>query len=143
MTNFCVLTALSWWVARQTTATQKDANSDSADGGGVVNDGSSVVATVSASGILAAVSLGTSHQTSCDPADVRAWVDREVVGSLARVRIDRLAGPLLHRPADLLDRVLCLYDALIRLKSIGLVEKIWVSIYHTTEFDSVAYAMCV
>lgn len=62
--------------------------------------------------------------------NVSVWARQSVEGSLARLRIPRLHGLLLHRPEQLLDN--CgheLYRALLELKDAGLAEKIGVSIY--------------
>jgi aryl-alcohol dehydrogenase-like predicted oxidoreductase len=66
--------------------------------------------------------------------DVDEWVERSVAESLRRLRVDRLAGLLLHRPDQLNGpggpR---LFAALQRLKARGVVEKIGVSIYDPNE----------
>jgi aryl-alcohol dehydrogenase-like predicted oxidoreductase len=62
--------------------------------------------------------------------NVSAWVRNSVQGSLARLRIPRLYGLLLHRPQQLLEsHGLELYRALIELREAGMTEKIGVSIY--------------
>ncbi len=62
--------------------------------------------------------------------NVAAWVRQSVQGSLARLRIPRLHGLLLHRPQQLLEsQGRELYRALIELKNAGMTEKIGVSIY--------------
>jgi hypothetical protein len=62
--------------------------------------------------------------------DIESWVFSKIRGSLARLRVDRLAGLLLHRPDQIFspfgDAIL---KSLLRLKEEGLVEKIGVSIY--------------
>lgn len=68
----------------------------------------------------------------CD--DVYEWVWKEVCSSLARLKINRLYGLLLHRPAQLLGfRGEDLYNVLVELKRAGLVQKIGVSIYDPKE----------
>lgn len=62
--------------------------------------------------------------------NVAAWVRKSVQGSLARLRIPRLYGLLLHRPRQLLEsQGPELYRALIELKDAGMTEKIGVSVY--------------
>lgn len=62
--------------------------------------------------------------------NIAAWARESVQGSLARLRIPRLHGLLLHRPQQLLQsRGPELYRALLELKHEGMAEKIGVSIY--------------
>ena len=71
-----------------------------------------------------------------DESNIGSWVAASVAGSLERLRIERLAGLLLHRSQSLLDEDgAALYEALQSLKSRGLVEKIGVSIYDPEELD--------
>jgi aryl-alcohol dehydrogenase-like predicted oxidoreductase len=73
--------------------------------------------------------------------DVGAWVAEEVAGSLDRLRVSRLYGLLLHRPAQLLDPVgPQLYEALERLKRQKTVAKIGVSVYAPAELDAIMRA---
>lgn len=64
------------------------------------------------------------------------WVRSQVQTSLSRLRVERLYALLLHRPADLLgpDGV-ALLDALLEVRSEGVVGKIGVSIYQPEELD--------
>ena len=70
-------------------------------------------------------------------ADVAEWVLRSVRSSLKRLRTDKLAGLLLHRPGDLVgaagEELLC---GLMRVKAEGLAEKIGVSVYGPDEIVS-------
>ena len=69
--------------------------------------------------------------------DVAAWVADAVRGSLARLKVERLYGVLLHRPQQLLEKDgEDLYRAMNRLKQDGLVQKIGVSIYEPMELDA-------
>lgn len=69
--------------------------------------------------------------------DVAVWVQESVRGSLARLRIPRLSGLLLHRPQELLGgQGQILYRSLSLLKEQGLVVKIGVSIYGPEELDA-------
>jgi aryl-alcohol dehydrogenase-like predicted oxidoreductase len=71
-----------------------------------------------------------------DTADVPAWVEREVVGSLARLGTSRLAGLLLHRSGDLLaPHGEALWASMLGLQRRGLVAKVGVSIYDPEELD--------
>lgn len=69
--------------------------------------------------------------------DVRAWVASNVDASLARLRVPRLRGLLLHRPGQLLEADgLHLYQALLSLKDEGKIEKMGISIYDPSELDA-------
>jgi aryl-alcohol dehydrogenase-like predicted oxidoreductase len=59
-------------------------------------------------------------------ADIAGWVERQIAGSLERLKVDRLHGVLLHRPDQLSDP---LYDALRGLQRSGVTQKIGISIY--------------
>ena len=73
----------------------------------------------------------------CD--DVAQWVVSEVRGSLARLRLTKLYGLLLHRPAELLGpRGAELHDALDMLKHEGLVVKTGVSVYDPSELNALS-----
>lgn len=62
--------------------------------------------------------------------DVREWVQAALRGSLARLKIDRLYGLLLHSPEQLLpDSGDVLFQTLTALKAEDLVHKIGISIY--------------
>ena len=68
--------------------------------------------------------------------DTSNWVEGQVRSSIARLRVDSLYGLLLHQPRDLLgDRSMELIKALERLKGIGLVAKIGVSVYDPLELN--------
>lgn len=68
--------------------------------------------------------------------DVGRWVREQLHRSLERLRVDRVHGLLLHRPAQLLvDAGPALYDALLAAKASGLVGKIGVSVYSPSELD--------
>lgn len=70
-------------------------------------------------------------------ADVSAWVNEQVRGSLSRLNIPHLAGILLHRPDELLgSNGKELWAALQSLKQNNLVEKTGFSIYEPDEMDS-------
>ena len=68
--------------------------------------------------------------------DIKAWVDANVDESLARLKVSKLCGLLLHRPDQLLgSNGSQLYKAISHLKSVGKVEKIGISIYDPTQLD--------
>ena len=68
--------------------------------------------------------------------DVATWVNAQVVGSLQRLKTNRLHAILLHRPAQLLDsRGAELYRALVVQQERGVVAKIGISIYEASELD--------
>ena len=70
-------------------------------------------------------------------ADAAIWVREAALGSLARLKIPRLHGLLLHRSRDLLQpQGDALYRALVALQDEGKVEKIGVSIYSPDELDA-------
>lgn len=72
-----------------------------------------------------------------DCKDLNGWVLSNVCQSLTRLRATRLRGLLLHRPNQLLGvRGRQLYEALLRLKDAGKVEKIGISIYEPSELDA-------
>jgi aryl-alcohol dehydrogenase-like predicted oxidoreductase len=72
--------------------------------------------------------------TGCN--DVENWVSEQVAASLARLRIERLYGLLLHRPGQLLEQDgKALYGAMRKLKENGLLQKIGVSIYAPCELE--------
>ena len=64
------------------------------------------------------------------------WVNNSLRYSLVRLKVEKLYGFLLHRSGDLLsfngDKI---YDALIRLKREGFIEKIGISIYDPAELE--------
>ena len=68
--------------------------------------------------------------------DVSCWVYESVADLLQRLRIPRLRGLLLHRSQDLAGpHGEALHQALMALKTRGMVEKIGVSIYAPEELD--------
>lgn len=70
------------------------------------------------------------------PKDVNpvTWVSRQIRDSLARLRIPKLYGLLLHQPSALFDRTgATLHAALLAAKERGLVEKIGISAYGPDE----------
>jgi aryl-alcohol dehydrogenase-like predicted oxidoreductase len=70
--------------------------------------------------------------------DVTGWVENMVTGSLARLKIPRLYGLLLHRPEQLLSsQGEALYAALKKLQDQKLVQKIGISIYGPSELDKI------
>lgn len=73
---------------------------------------------------------------SCD--DVGQWVRCQLQQSMARLRVTRIYGVLLHRPGQLLENSIgpALYAALQEFKSQAQVQKIGVSIYNPSELDA-------
>ncbi len=68
--------------------------------------------------------------------DVNGWVSGQVRESLARLKIPKLNGLLLHRPEELIGkRGPYLIAALLNAKEDGLVGKIGVSVYAPEELD--------
>lgn len=72
---------------------------------------------------------------SCD--SVSEWVQKQINGSLQRLRLSRITGLLLHSPTQLLGPFgQELYRALVDQKAEGLVDKIGISIYGPSELDA-------
>jgi hypothetical protein len=72
-------------------------------------------------------------------AEIGRWVEECVRASLARLRVSALYGMLVHRCADLAGpRGTELFEALQRLKTLGLVERVGVSVYGPEDLDRVA-----
>lgn len=70
-------------------------------------------------------------------ADVEDWVRDSVLGSLERLRINKLHGLLVHQTQQLLGpQGNAIYRALSTLKNQGKIEKIGVSIYIPEELDA-------
>lgn len=68
--------------------------------------------------------------------DVANWVAGQVAGSIVRLGVESVYGLLLHRPQQLLEKNgATIYCALQKLKKVGLVQKIGVSIYDPTQLD--------
>lgn len=68
--------------------------------------------------------------------DIYGWALEQVHSSLHRLGVPQLYGFLLHRPLQLLEADGdVIYQALIKLKKNGLVQKIGISIYDPTELD--------
>lgn len=71
---------------------------------------------------------------SCN--DISKWVITSIEESLRRLKVAKLYGLLLHRPQQLLEKDgPKLFEALKLLKQEGLVQKIGISIYDTSELD--------
>jgi aryl-alcohol dehydrogenase-like predicted oxidoreductase len=71
-----------------------------------------------------------------DVPDVHEWIEKQVAGSLQRLRITQLDGLLLHKPADLYGTSGPAYlAALHALKARGSVRSCGVSIYDPAELD--------
>lgn len=71
-------------------------------------------------------------------APVDDWINGMIDGSLARLRLPRLEGLLLHRPLDLLGPSgLRLFECLQTQKQRGLIGKIGVSVYGPDELTSI------
>jgi len=69
--------------------------------------------------------------------DVAMWVSLSVEASLRRLNVSHLYGLLLHSPNQLLsERGATLYAALNRLKGLGVIEKIGISIYSPDELNA-------
>lgn len=72
-----------------------------------------------------------------DCQDVAQWVHEQVQQSMARLGVKQLHGVLLHRPAQLLEKMgPALYGALQSIKAQGKTRKIGVSVYGPSELDA-------
>ncbi|MDH5181578.1 MAG: aldo/keto reductase [Gammaproteobacteria bacterium] len=73
-----------------------------------------------------------------DCKDISDWVRTSVAASLSRLKLNKLYGLLLHRPAQLLqsygDEY---YAALLKLQDDGLVQNLGLSIYEPAELDMI------
>lgn len=73
-----------------------------------------------------------------DCADVAAWVDAGVDGSLARLGLPRLKALLLHRSQDLLSsQGEALYRSMAACRDSGRVSQIGVSVYSPQDIDAI------
>jgi aryl-alcohol dehydrogenase-like predicted oxidoreductase len=62
--------------------------------------------------------------------DVESWIFNQIESSIARLKVERLEGVLLHRPEDILGHnSQCFIKALHKLRDTGKVSKIGYSIY--------------
>lgn len=69
-----------------------------------------------------------------DCINITNWVERQVLASLSRLQIDSLDALLLHRPIQLLQSEgQELYEAMVRLKEQGIVNRIGISVYGPKE----------
>jgi aryl-alcohol dehydrogenase-like predicted oxidoreductase len=69
--------------------------------------------------------------------DIEQWVINQIQQSMTRLRVTKLHGVLLHRPAQLLEPMgPALYNALQSIKSIGMTSKIGISVYGPHELDA-------
>jgi len=76
--------------------------------------------------------------------DVAQWVHEQINQSMARLGVSQLHGVLLHRPAQLLEKMgPALYGALQSIKAQGKTRKIGVSVYGPSELEALfnAYAL--
>lgn len=79
-----------------------------------------------------------------DCQDVEQWVHEQIEQSMARLGVNQLHGVLLHRPAQLLEKMgPALYGALQSIKAQGNTRKIGVSVYGPKELDALfnSYAL--
>ena len=70
--------------------------------------------------------------------DVVGWIECTVSESLARLRVERIYGLMLHQPNELLSpQGNVLYKALEKLKESGRIEKIGISVYSPDEIETI------
>lgn len=68
--------------------------------------------------------------------NIADWLNSQLMGSLSRLKVDKLDTLLLHRPEQLLELGgEELYQEIIKLKKQGLVDKIGVSVYGPKELS--------
>jgi aryl-alcohol dehydrogenase-like predicted oxidoreductase len=73
---------------------------------------------------------------NCD--DAHGWMRTAVAGTLARLRIARLGGLLLHTPMQLLESPgAAIYSSLRQLRADGLTDRIGISVYGPDELEAV------
>ena len=74
------------------------------------------------------------------PVAVSDWVVKQVEYSLKRLRAQRISGLLLHMPSDLLSqdgpKLVC---GLCRVKELGLVDKVGLSVYEPEQLDKLVH----
>jgi len=71
-------------------------------------------------------------------ADIEAWIIREVCASMSRLHVESLYGLMLHRPEQLLGRYgKEILRSLHRLKDLGLVKKVGISVYSPEQIDAI------
>ena len=71
-----------------------------------------------------------------DCKDVSQWVHEQIQQSMARLATRQLHGVLLHRPAQLLEKMgPALYGALQSINAQGMTRKVGVSVYGLAELD--------
>jgi aryl-alcohol dehydrogenase-like predicted oxidoreductase len=72
-----------------------------------------------------------------DCKDISQWVHDQIQQSITRLGVRQLHGVLLHRPAQLFEKMgPALYCALQSIKAQGMTRKIGVSVYRLAEIDS-------
>lgn len=79
-----------------------------------------------------------------DCQDIALWVNEQIHQSINRLGVRQLHGVLLHRPAQLLEKMgPALYGALQSIKAQGKTRKVGVSVYGPSELDALfdAYAL--
>lgn len=69
--------------------------------------------------------------------DIEQWIEKKVELSLERLKIKSLYGLLIHQTQNLLNNDKKLIDTLNKLKSLGLIKKIGISIYDPSELDPI------
>lgn len=79
-----------------------------------------------------------------DCQDIALWVNEQIHQSINRLGVRQLHGVLIHRPAQLLEKMgPALYGALQSIKAQGKTRKVGVSVYGPAELDALfdAYAL--
>lgn len=75
--------------------------------------------------------------------DINSWVSGQLNKSLKRLGVRRIYGLLLHQPNQLLEKNGAALDtAMQKLKEMGLVEKVGISIYSPAELDTLYSNYC-
>lgn len=70
-----------------------------------------------------------------EPRDLTDWVTNEVTESLRTLGVERLADLLIHNAATVRRYGTAIWDAMIRLVELGLVEQFGLSVYDEAEFE--------
>ena len=121
-------------LAERILATAAEAGIDTLDTASAYGDSEAVLGAIGVARWKVVTKLPPLPPGTSDPTD---WVMREVEASLQRLRVDRLAGLMLHRSGDLTGAAAdSIHAAMIRLRDQGIVGRIGYSIYAPAELDA-------
>ncbi len=125
---------VSWREAREILHVAQAAGIDTLDTAIAYGASEQVLGQIDAGGWRVITKLPAIPELCHDP---QAWMRDSLQASLERLRVECVAGLLLHRPIQLLESSgLAIYQALVELKREGLAGKIGYSIYSPDELDA-------